>query len=81
MLTNFKNRLGESFVKGYIRIIGLLDHCPHHDLPPPWFVLHTSYEGLSDAHRREVDLSSGAAFMVFTITQAWKLPHKIYNKR
>jgi hypothetical protein len=67
MITNFKNKPGESLVNGYIRFKGLLDHCPHHKLPP-WLVLHTFYGGLSDDNRREVDLASGGAFIEYTIT-------------
>src|SRR5664279_1800042 len=37
MITNLKNRPGESLIKGCIRFHGLLDHCPHHELPP-WLV-------------------------------------------
>ena len=79
-ITNFKNRPGEGLVRAYIRFRGLLDRCPHHDLPP-WLVLHVFYGGLSDSNRMEVDLASGGSFMDFTITQAWNLLNKIRNNR
>jgi hypothetical protein len=40
MITNFQNRLDVSLVNDYVRFRGLLNHCPHHELPP-WLVLHT----------------------------------------
>ena len=58
----------------------MLNHCPHHGLPD-WLVLYTFYGGLSDANRNEVDLSSGGAFMDFTISQAWKMLDKIRHNR
>ena len=71
-ITDFKNRLGESLVKGYLRFRRLLDHCPHHDLPP-WLVLHTFYGGLNKENISELDASSNGAFMHYIVTQAWEL--------
>jgi hypothetical protein len=72
MIYNFRNRPGESLIKGYIRFRGLLDYCPHHDLPH-WLLVHTFYRELSDENREEVDMASGGAFSDFTMTQAWEL--------
>ena len=80
VITYFKNRPGESLVRGYIRYRGLIDRCPHHGLPD-WYVLYTFYGELNDTNRNEVDLASGGTFMDFTISQAWKMLDKIHHNR
>ena len=80
MITNFKNRPGESLLNGYVRFRELLDNCPHHELPP-WFVLHTFYGGLSSENRDALDFASGRVFMKSTLEEAWKLlDDKIRNE-
>ena len=76
MITNFKNRPGESLLNGYVRFRKLLDYCPHHELPS-WLVLHVFYGGLSSENRETVDHVSGGVFMKYTIDQAWELLNDI----
>ena len=38
-IASFKNRIGESLIRGYIRFKGLIELCPQHKIPP-WFVLY-----------------------------------------
>ena len=78
MITNFKNRPGESLINGYTRFRGLIHHCPHHGLPP-WLVLHTFYGGLSDENRNEVDMASEGAFMERSLDEAWQLLDLIHH--
>jgi hypothetical protein len=80
MFCNFRNKPGESLVKGYTRFRTLPDNCPHHELPP-WLVLHIFYGGLSKENKDEVDMASGGAFMEHTITQACGLLDKIHHNR
>ena len=72
MITNIRNRPGESLLNGYVRFRELLDYCRHHELPP-WLVLRTFYGGLSNENREELDLASGGVFMKTTIDNDWEL--------
>jgi hypothetical protein len=78
MSTNFKNQPGESIINGYTRFRGLIDHCPHHELPP-WLVLHTFYGGLSDENRNEVDMASQGVFMERSPNEGWQLLDSIHH--
>ena len=80
MITNFKNRPGESLLNGYVRFRQLLDYCPHHELPP-WLVVRTFYGGLSNENRSDLDLASGGVFLKYDIKEAWQLlDGKLANK-
>ena len=72
MITNFKNRPGESLLNGYVRFRKLLNYCPHHELPSS-LVLDVFYGRLSSENRQTGDHVSGGVFMKYTIDQAWEL--------
>jgi hypothetical protein len=46
VITNFKNHRGESMVRAYLRYRGMVQICPHNDLPP-WYVSISFMEDLS----------------------------------
>ena len=52
MITNFKNRPGESLLNGYVRFCQLLDYSPHRELPS-WLVVRTFYGGLNDENKSD----------------------------
>ena len=79
-ITDFKNRIGESLVIGYIRFRKLLELCPEHKVPP-WFILYIFYGGLSNENRIELDMMSGGEFMDHTVCQAWKQLDKVRKTR
>ena len=80
VITDFKNRIGEGLVRGYIRFRKLLEKCPQHKVPK-WFILYIFYGGLSNENRVELDIMSGGDFMSHTIPQAWKLLDKVRQTR
>jgi hypothetical protein len=58
----------------------MINKCPHQDLPP-WYVLHIFYGGLNQDNKKEIDLTSGGAFMEFTVTQAFELLERIRRNK
>jgi hypothetical protein len=73
VITNFKNRCGESLVRAYLKYKGMVQSCPHHDLPP-WYVLHIFYGELDQDNKRELGFLSSGSFMDLNPEQALNMP-------
>jgi hypothetical protein len=56
-ITNFKNNPGEGLVRAYKRLRGMINKCPHHDIPL-WYVFHIFFGELNQDNKNEIDLAS-----------------------